>query len=135
MTKASPEKGEEISLPRELNHVLEETAGPLHEYIFKAILRLHGIPTVKEKIISDEAECKDIATQLGFPLVMKGLQKGKVHKTELGLVHLNITTPEAALQVFDALKKKMGPSGQVLAYRQVEGKIEMIAGLVRDSQF
>ena len=76
-----------------------------------------------------------IAKRLGFPLVMKGLQKGKVHKTELGLVHLNIATPEAALNVFDSLKKKMDHSGQVLAYRQVRGKIEIIVGLVRDVHF
>ena len=133
--KALPEKEERMPLPCELNYVLEGTVGPLDEYVSKAILRLHNIPAVEEEIISNGAECKEIATRLGFPLVMKGLQKGKVHKTELGLVHLNITTLEAAQEVFDSLKKKMGPSGQVLAYRQVKGKIEIIVGLVRDAHF
>ena len=107
----------------------------MDEYASKTILRLHGIPTVEEEIILDEAECEKAANRLGFPLVMKGLQKGKVHKTERGLVHLNIETPEAALQVFNSLKKKMDPSGQVLAYKQVKGKIEIIVGLVRDFHF
>jgi acetyltransferase len=130
-----PEKGKTTRLPDKLRDVLENAVGPLDEYVSKTILRLHGIPAVEEEIISNEAECKKIAKRLGFPLVMKGLQKGMVHKTELGLVHLNITTPEAALNVFDSLKKKMDPSGQVLTYRQVQGKIEIIVGLVRDVQF
>jgi acetyltransferase len=130
-----PEKGKTIRIPREFCDVLENVVGPLDEHVSKTILGLYGIPTVEEEIISDDAACKKIAKRLGFPLVMKGLQKGKVHKTELGLVHLNITTPEAALNAFDSLKKKMDPSGQVLAYRQVKGKIEIIVGLVRDVHF
>jgi acetyltransferase len=130
-----PEQGGAIRIPDKLDDVLEKEVGPLDEYASKTILRLHGIPTVEEEIILDEAECEKAANRLGFPLVMKGLQKGKVHKTELGLVHLNIETPEAALQVFNSLKKKMDPSGQVLAYKQVKGKIEIIVGLVRDFHF
>jgi acetyltransferase len=129
------ESGKTIHIPRELNDVMEKAVGPLDEYVSKTILRLHGIQTVEEEIISDEEACEETAKRLGFPLVMKGLQKGKVHKTELGLVHLNITTPETALQVFNSLKKKMDPLGQVLAYKQVKGKIEIIVGLVRDFNF
>jgi acetate---CoA ligase (ADP-forming) len=129
------ESGKTIRIPRELSDVLEKAVGPLDEYVSKAILRLHGIPAVDEEIISNEAACKKAANRLGFPLVMKGLQKGKVHKTELGLVHLNIATPEAAVEVFNSLQKKMDPSGQVLAYKQVKGKIEIIVGLVRDFHF
>jgi acetate---CoA ligase (ADP-forming) len=128
-------KEKTIHIPNEFCDILENVVGPLDEHVSKTILRLHGIPAVEEEIISDETACKKIAKRLGFPLVMKGLQKEKVHKTELGLVHLNITTPEAALQIFEALKKKMDPSGQVLAYKQVKGKIEIIAGLVRDFHF
>jgi acetate---CoA ligase (ADP-forming) len=130
-----PEKENTIRIPREFYDVLENAVGPLDEHVSKTILRLYGIPTVEEEIISTEAECKRIAKRLGFPLVMKGLQEGTVHKTELGLVHLNITTPESALQIFNSLKKKMDPSDQVLAYRQVKGKIEIIVGLVRDVHF
>jgi acyl-CoA synthetase (NDP forming) len=130
-----PEQVKAIRIPDKLDDVLEKEVGPLDEYASKTILRLHGIPTVEEEIILDEAECEKAANRLGFPLVMKGLQKGKVHKTERGLVHLNIETPEAALQVFNSLKKKMDPSGQVLAYKQVKGKIEIIVGLVRDFHF
>ncbi|MGZ3592555.1 MAG: acetate--CoA ligase family protein [Syntrophales bacterium] len=129
------EKEKTIRIPNEFCDILENAVGPLDEHISKTILRFHGIPAVDERIISDAAECERIAPEIGFPLVMKGLQKEKVHKTELGLVHLNITTPEAALQIFESLKNKMDPSGQVLVYKQVKGKIEIIVGLVRDFHF
>jgi acyl-CoA synthetase (NDP forming) len=130
-----PVQEELLLLSMELKEILETTVGPLNEYHSKRILKTCGIPTVEEKIIADASFCEKIASDIGFPLVMKGLQPGGVHKTELGLVHLNIETPKAALQVFAILKKKMGSSGQVLMYKQVEGKIEIIAGLVRDPQF
>lgn len=130
-----PAQEETPPLSVELKEILENTVGPLDEYQSKRVLRNFCIPTVEEEIVTDALQCKIAAQRIGFPLVMKGLQPGGVHKTELGLVHLNIKTPESALQVFDFLKKKMGESGQVLIYKQVEGKIEIIAGLVRDPQF
>jgi acetyltransferase len=66
---------------------------------------------------------------------MKGLQKGIVHKTDLGLVHLNITGIEAACISFENLMEKMNGQGKVIVYRQVEGKIELILGLLRDRNF
>jgi acyl-CoA synthetase (NDP forming) len=130
-----PAKQEPSPLSAELKEVLETTVGPINEHLSKRILRAHGIPTVEEEIVADLLQLEKTARRTGFPLVMKGLQAGGIHKTELGLVHLNIETPEAARQAFDDLKKKMGPSGQVLIYKQVEGKVEIIAGLVRDPQF
>jgi acetyltransferase len=122
-------------LSSELKEILENAAGALDEYQSKRILRAYGIRTVEEEILADTADCELTARRMGFPLVMKGLQPGGVHKTELGLVELNIATAEAALQVFDSLKKKMGGTGRILIYKQVKGKIEIIAGLVRDPQF
>ena len=135
ITLQPPAPGKITSLPDNLNEALKAATGPLNEYDSKQILRAHGIPTVAEEIVTDASMCEKMAQRMGFPVVMKGLQPGGVHKTELGLVHLNITTTEAALQIFDALKNKMLPLGQILIYKQVKGKIEIIAGLARDLQF
>jgi len=135
VASSPPAKEITSSLSGDLNELLNTTAGPLNEYDSKRILRACGIPTAEEEIVADAVQCEKTARQIGFPLVMKGMLPGGVHKTELGLVHLNITTPEAACRVFDILKKRMGPSGRVLIYKQVTGKVEIIAGLVRDPQF
>jgi acetyltransferase len=130
-----PEKKETTALPRELDDILETAFGPLDEYTSKRILKACGIPTVAEEFVIDAIQCEETASRIGFPLVMKGLQKGAVHKTELGLVHLNITSLEAARRAYDSLMNRMNGDGKILVYRQVNGKIELILGLLRDPQF
>lgn len=130
-----PEKEEAILLPGELNDVLAAAVGPMDEYTSKRILKIHGIPTVEEEIVADALECEKTASRIGYPLVMKGLQQGKIHKTELGLVHLDIPDSQAACRSFDSLMKKMNGQGKIIVYRQVKGKIELILGLLRDPQF
>jgi acetate---CoA ligase (ADP-forming) len=131
-----PALQENVGLPSgELDEMLKTIVGPLDEYFSKRILKACGVPVVEEEIIVDALLCEKTAQDIGFPVVMKGLQRGNVHKTELGLVHLNIPDGAAILRVFHTLKERMDPSGQVLIYKQVEGKIELIIGMVRDGQF
>ncbi|HUH67185.1 MAG TPA: acetate--CoA ligase family protein [Syntrophales bacterium] len=135
ITSEHPKRETAVSLPRELSEILKKETGPLDEHLSKSILRNYGIPAVDERIIPDAGECEKIAAEIGFPLVMKGLRRETVHKTELGLVQLNIQSPKEALETFTSLKKKMDGNGRVIAYRQVKGRIEIIVGLVRDIQF
>ena len=135
ITNRPPKREKTAALPGELRDVLKKAVGPLDEHVSKLILRACGIPTVEEKLVADAAQCERIVMRLGFPVVMKGLKKGKVHKTELGLVHLNITGIQAARRSFETLMEKMNGHGKIIVYRQVKGKIELILGLLRDPQF
>jgi hypothetical protein len=71
----------------------------------------------------------------GYPVVMKGLLPGGVHKTEMGLVRLDIPDGPAALRAYAALMERMEGRGQILIQRQIQGKVELILGLLRDPQF
>ncbi|MEN6320352.1 MAG: acetate--CoA ligase family protein [Syntrophaceae bacterium] len=135
ITDRFAQRKETKELPYELNEILETGLGSLDEHTSKSILKECGIPTVEEEFVNDAAHCMETASRIGFPLVMKGLQQGVVHKTELGLVHLNITSTEAARQTYELLMKRMNGDGKILIYRQVEGKIELILGLLRDPNF
>jgi len=66
---------------------------------------------------------------------MKGLSPGKIHKTELGLVRLGVASPQKASEEFASLMASMGGAGTVLVQRQVRGDVELIVGMIRDSQF
>jgi acetyltransferase len=77
----------------------------------------------------------EAAGSLGFPVVLKGLLEGHIHKTELGLVRTGISSDEQAETVFIELKKIISGNGSVLMQKQVPGHPELIAGLVRDPQF
>jgi len=115
--------------------MLETAQGPQDEYVSKQILRAHGIPTVQEKLVDNLQECLAAADNIGYPVVMKGIAPGLVHKTESGLVQLGVPDLKAAAAVFQNLMGKMNYKGKVLLQKQAQGKVELILGLIRDHQF
>ncbi len=124
-----------VLLPPDLDRILETGQGPLDEYGSKQVIRACGIPTVEEEIVESEETCAAVSDRLGYPLVMKGLVPGGVHKTEMGLVQLGVPDRPAALRTFRTLMRKMSGRGKVLVQQQAEGKVELILGLLRDAQF
>jgi acetyltransferase len=130
---SSPKPG--MALNGDMCRLPETTSDPLDEHVSKNILKTWGITTVEEEIITHAAQAAEAAARMGIPVVMKGLQPGGVHKTELGLVTLDIKAGQTASRTFSTLMKKMRGNGQVLMQKQVQGKIELIIGLLRDPQF
>jgi acetyltransferase len=124
-----------IKVSDALSITLESENGDLNEYISKQILSEAGIPVVEEQLVSTLEETKAAALHFGFPVVVKGLMKAASHKTEFGLVNLGIDSPAGIEVSFDRLQAAMNGKGKVLVQRQVKGKIEMMAGFVRDPQF
>lgn len=124
-----------IELSQGLLNIIKTAHGPLDEHVSKMILRSGRIPTVEEKIITTLNECLTAADELGYPLVMKGIVPGGIHKTEMGLVQLGISGRSAAEKFFTFLMEKMKHKGRVLLQKQIDGKVELIAGMLRDHQF
>ncbi len=130
-----PEAVQIPKIPSELKIIVRNTTGPLDEFFSKRILAAYGIPTVDEAVASSLGECREIAENLGYPVVMKGLVPGGVHKTELGLVHLNVSDDASCRRVYKRLIKGMDGKGRVLMQKQLDGRVELIVGLLRDGQF
>jgi acyl-CoA synthetase (NDP forming) len=126
---------EGMGLRGELDTVLRTAGGTLDEHASKQILGAYGIPVVDETVVSSGDEAARAAAALGFPAVMKGLQPGKIHKTELGLVRLGIASAPGAAAEFEDLRGAMQGQGTILVQRQIRGELELIVGLVRDPQF
>jgi len=124
-----------VSLSEKWCQVLETEKGSLDEHLSKHILSACQIPVVDEKIVSSRDEAIRMALLYGFPIVMKGLVPGAVHKTDLGLVRLGISSAEEAGMSFGDLRESMEGNGDVLIQKQISGELELIAGLVRDPQF
>ncbi len=123
------------TMPLPLQALLNSATGPLDEHLSKKVLSAGGIPTVPEEIVADAASAEEAAAALGYPVVMKGLLAGGIHKTELGLVRLGISDRQAAHRTFEALMEKMEGRGRVLIQKQHPGRAELIIGLLRDPQF
>jgi acetyltransferase len=105
------------------------------EFDSKQLLKMCGIPVVDELIAKTIDEAASFAQKIGYPVVMKGLAPGKVHKTESGLVRLGLTTSAGIKTTFEDLMKRMNGQGRILLQRQLSIDYELIAGYLRDAQF
>ena len=115
---------------------LQGQEAALDEQVSKTILAACNIPvTCETTVTSPEHACHEISQTLTFPVVLKGLIPGEVHKTEAGRVKLNLETPEQVEKAFNALTRDMNGQGKILLQQQIKGDLELIAGVVKDPQF
>jgi len=94
------------------------------------------VPVVKESIAATPEEAVAKAEEIGFPVVLKGLGTKLTHKTERGLVHLNL---KDAGEVRQAAADVAGSAGAdlegYLIQPMLSGRREFVAGLFHDDQF
>ncbi|MFP4390398.1 MAG: acetate--CoA ligase family protein, partial [Desulfococcaceae bacterium] len=121
-------------LPESVRQRLEMAGGVLDEALSKTLLSEMGILAVEEVVTTAVGEAKAAAERFGWPVVLKGLRPGTVHKTEAGLVRMGVDSEGALESAFSELLDA-AEGGGVLVQRQVPAGLELIAGLVRDPQF
>ncbi|MBN2059663.1 MAG: acetate--CoA ligase family protein [Deltaproteobacteria bacterium] len=119
----------------DLQHEFIDTESVFDEYRSKQILSKCGINVVRDQILPSLDEALKIGRDWGFPLVLKGILPGEIHKTEQGLVHLGITTETALKHAFEDLRQLLPAAGRILIQPQIPGQLELIAGYIRDPQF
>jgi acetyltransferase len=105
------------------------------EFDSKQLLAMFNIPVVDERITKTLEEAASYAQKIGYPVVMKGLAPGEVHKTESGRVRLGLTTSAGVKTAFEDLMNRMNGQGRILLQRQLPIDYELIAGYLRDAQF
>lgn len=124
-----------FKLSDEAEHWLASAHGGLDEHRSKRILAEAGIPVAAERLVATLKAAEAAAAEMGYPVAAKGVLKGAAHKTELGLVRLGIDAPAGMASAFNGLHAAMKGGGTVLVQQQIEGELELMAGLVRDPQF
>ena len=111
----------------------------LTEDVAKALLSQHGIPVTKEKIAQSEAEAAAFAEEIGFPVVVKGMSPDILHKTEAGIVYLNLNSGEEVRNSFreivEKIKNKDARYGGVLIQEMITEGVEVIVGTTSDQLF
>jgi acetyltransferase len=113
--------------------LLPSEGGIMDEYQSKAILKGGNIPVVDGEIVATVSEAKDAAQRIGFPVVLKGLLPGAVHKTELGLVKLGIEGKKGLSEAFKDLEDRLKGTGRMIIQRESRPDFELIAGYVGDT--
>ena len=84
---------------------------------------VRGVPTVECPSL---AHALSAARAVGYPVVLKGVVEGVAHKSDKGLVHVNLTD-------IDALEAAYASLGcpNVIVQKMIKGDLEAIAGVTR----
>ena len=108
----------------------------LSEYESKQLLSTYKIPVTKEALVGNRESLIDAIGKIGYPVVLKGCSPDIAHKTEKGLIRVDIRTEDEALTAFQEIHAGMnGTENSVLVQELIRGKRELVAGLTRDPQF
>lgn len=124
------------SIRNKIEKILSTGKTTLSEYDSKLLLSAYNIPVVEEKLISTLSEAVSAAREFGFPVVAKGCSSDITHKTESGMLELNIYSELLLEEAFNRIKTKAAaPLDGILIQKMIHGDRELVAGLVRDETF
>jgi len=108
----------------------------LSEYDSKRVLKNYGIPVVREILAQDLAAVNEAASLIGYPLVLKICSPEVTHKTEKGLIEVNLRDEEDLADACQRLKERIGSyEGGFLIQEMVKGARELVIGMIRDPMF
>jgi acetyl-CoA synthetase (ADP-forming) len=109
----------------------------LSEYESKQVLAAYEIPVTREYLAASETEMRDAAARIGYPLVLKGCAEELAHKSEKGVVRVDIRNDDEAKAAFADICDAMSAGGKsrVLVQEYLGGRRELVAGMIRDAQF
>ncbi len=119
------------------------TAGrrTINEFDAKRLLAGYGIPITREARVDTAAQATAAANKLGYPVVLKAVSDAIAHKTELGLVAVNLKDDAALREAFAGLNQRLDTlearpaDAAFLVQEFVAGGIEVFAGVSRDPDF
>jgi acetyl coenzyme A synthetase (ADP forming)-like protein len=104
-----------------------------------ALLEAIGIPVVPWRRAGDRAAALAAANELGFPLVVKAVAPGLVHKSELAAVALDLRDAAELGRAIDGMTGRLAGAGLApagwLLQRMARGGHEVIYGLATDEKF
>jgi len=115
-------------------HVLSEAQS-------KKLLSLYGVPVNREALAETADEAVAHAGTLGYPVVLKADSPDILHKTEVGVVRLNLRDEHAVRNGYREIEKAISlVSGAVtvngvVVQEMVGGGVEMMIGASVDKQF
>jgi acetyl coenzyme A synthetase (ADP forming)-like protein len=100
-----------------------------------AMLRAFGIATAAEVDVSSADEAAAAAVQLGCPVALKAMGATIVHKSDIGGVRLDLSSPDDVAQAFTAMANHLGDAMEGAIVQPMLHGVELIAGVITDALF
>lgn len=120
-----------------LTSALARGQAALSEHEAKEVLAAYEIPVAPEILTPGPDEAVTAASQLGYPVAVKACGPALLHKSDIGLVALNLHNAAAVAIAVDTMRETLAdtPIDGFLVQRMVRGKREIIVGGLRDPLF
>lgn len=113
----------------------------LTEHEAKQVMALYGLPAVSGQLVNDPGAAAAAAAAFGFPVVLKGESPDVPHKTEAGMVRLDLRNAAEVKQAYQAIldvAAAMTPRPDlhgVLVQPMIPKGVEVMVGARDDPQF
>ena len=114
--------------------------GFLSEPDTKALLTCYGIPATREVVVNTLGEALGAAASIGYPVVLKGVSRHVVHKSDAGLVALDLVDDAALRKAFAEIQAALaiaapGEAFAAVVQEMVRGEAELLVGARYDPDF
>jgi len=108
----------------------------LSEFESARLLADFGIPTVRGILARNWEEVRKAAEEIGYPVVLKVCSPEVSHKTELGLVAVDLRNAADLELAFQRISISSPATGsRFLVQDMIRGGRELVIGMIRDPQF
>lgn len=107
----------------------------------KRILRAYGVPVVEEKLVQSAEDAVAAAADMGYPVAMKVESPDLPHKTEAGVIRLNMKSAAEVRNAYEAVManaRKVSPPPRVsgvLVQPMISAGTEIMVGAKVDPLF
>ena len=118
-----------------LQRAIDKRQKALSEYDSKRVVESAGVAITREGLAGSRDEAVKLAEEFGFPVVLKGCSSTLTHKTEMGMVKLNLGSSDDVARGYDDIIKVGMELDGVLVQEMIKGDREFVIGLTRDPQF
>ena len=110
----------------------------IHEHDAKRVLAEAGLPAVNERLVTGLPEARAAATALGYPIVLKVVSDDIPHRSELGLVAVDVRDERQLAREWERMSRQLRQSGRqdtiagFLVQAMARDGLEVFAGASTD---
>ena len=124
-----------------INNALSEGRINLLESEAKSICIQYGLPTPEFGVATNSTEAKELASKIGYPIVLKIVSPDILHKSDAGGVAVGLKNDDDVLEEFEEMLKRVRNYKKdakiigILVQKMAPASTEVIVGGLKDPQF
>ncbi len=103
------------------------------------VMQAYGVPVVRHAMVATLEAARDAAEACGYPVVVKAVAPGVVHKSDIGAVKVDIRSQEELDAAFRDMTGRLAEANidveEILVEQFVSGGRETIVGMSTDPSF